>query len=54
MTKELKLFLAQYDDDTLNDGAYWALLEEGVMAFNTAHGTNLDPHNTVLEYLTGA
>lgn len=54
MTKELVLFLAHYDDDTLNEGAYWALLEEGVMAYNSANGTDLDPHATVLEYLTGA
>jgi len=53
MTKELVVFLSNYDDDSLNDGAYWTFLEEGVMAFNALYGTNLDPHNTVLEYLTG-
>lgn len=52
MNKKLHQLLALADDPTLNDGAYWAHLEDVVVEFNNQHGTDFDPYNTVLEYLT--
>jgi len=44
-------WLKAFDDPELPDGAWWAKLENGVTFYNEDHGTNLDEHETVSEYV---
>ena len=44
-------FLEAFDDDSLSDGAWMAMLQEGVRAWNEQNGTDLDEHDTWLEYV---
>ncbi|OED40244.1 hypothetical protein ACH42_17170 [Endozoicomonas sp. (ex Bugula neritina AB1)] len=44
-------FMEAFDDDDAPDGAWWAMLEEGVRAYNELNNTRYDEHNTVHAYL---
>lgn len=48
---ELVAFLEAWDKDELGNGAWQALLEGGVSAFNKWKGTNIDPHYGFLLYV---
>ena len=48
---ELYYFVDAMNDDDLPDGAWWAMLEEGVRNYNSEYGTNYDPHEAVHRYL---
>ena len=43
--------LAGYEDPTLANAEYIALLAEGVETYNSDYGTNYDPTITVQKYL---
>jgi len=53
MKKHEKVFyyMESWDDGNLPDGAWWAMLEDGVKCFNEEHGTKYDPFDTVHEYV---
>jgi len=44
-------FLEAWDDDTLPDGAWQALLEEGVDAYNQEHDANIDSYEGFMAYV---
>lgn len=44
-------FMALLDNPDLSDGAWQAVLENAVTAFNEANGTDYDPFNTWLSYV---
>ena len=44
-------FLEAWNNDELPDGAWWAMLEEGVTAYNEVEGTRVDPNDGVHAYL---
>ena len=44
-------FLSGWELEDLADGAWWAFLEEGVVAFNREENTKFDPHEAVLTYI---
>lgn len=44
-------YLSAHDDDDAPDGAWWAMLEDGVRSYNEQHHTNHDPHETVHAYI---
>lgn len=44
-------FLDGWYDDELPDGAWWAMLEEGVVAYNKETGQDIDPNDGVHAYL---
>ncbi len=44
-------YLSAHDDDDAPDGAWWAMLEDGVALYNEQYHTNHDPHETVAAYL---
>jgi hypothetical protein len=46
-------FVSAYDNDDLPDGAWWAVMEEGVEAWSSYSGVSIDPHDGVLEYAKG-
>ncbi len=48
---ELYAHIDCMNDDDLPDGAWWAMLEEGVRNYNEANGTNFDPFEGVHAYL---
>ncbi len=51
VNKELYDFLEAYDDDSLPDGAWQALLMEGVEQFNIAYNKDIDPHEGFMAYV---
>ena len=50
MEEELYSFLQAHDDDDASDGAWQAMIEDGVVFWNEDKGTTLDPFETFLEY----
>jgi hypothetical protein len=44
-------FLEAWDNDELPDGAWWAMLMEGVEAYNDEYDGDIDPHDGVLAYV---
>lgn len=51
MKDTLFAFLQAFDDDSLPDGAWQAMIEDGVTAWNEAEKANLDPFENFLEYV---
>ena len=51
MDPELFAYMEAHDDDDAPDGAWWAKLEDAVRSWNTDHSPELDPFDTVHEYL---
>ena len=50
MKKNLYAFLTGFDDDSLSFGAWQAMIQEGVKAWNEQNGCELDEHDTMLAY----
>lgn len=51
--REVFDFLSAYDDDSLSDGAWQCLIEDGVRAYNANYDTDLDPFDTFVAYAGG-
>jgi len=54
MKTELFGFLSAFDDDSAPDGAWQAMIEDGVIAWNEDNKTNLDPFDTFHAYVEEA
>lgn len=48
---DLFYFIDAHNDDDASDGAWWAMLENAVTAWNEKHGTNYDENETVHAYI---
>lgn len=44
-------YLWHFDDDEAPDGAWQAMIEDGVRQYNEEYGTNYDPFETWLAYV---
>lgn len=44
-------YLEAYDHDELADGAWQAVIEDGVKAYNQRFGTNVDPFDGFMAYV---
>ena len=45
-------FMAAFDDDSLADGAWQAMLEEGGEAYSQEFNVAIDGHDAFMEYVT--
>lgn len=50
LPKELLHFMTAWDDVSLNDGAWWAKLEEGAEEYNKLNHTDYDTNDAVHAY----
>jgi len=44
-------YMQANDDSDLPQGAWQAMLEDAVEAYNNQHGTNFDPYDMFMEYI---
>lgn len=51
MNEELYAFLQAFDNDDLPDGAWQAMIEDGVRAWNNDKSAKRDPFDTFLQYV---
>ena len=56
MDKQLKTkliaHLEAYDDSNASDGAWEAMLKDGVTNFNETYGTDIDQHDGFMAYIS--
>lgn len=51
MKQDLLYYMQANDNDELSDGAWQAMLEDSVKAYNRNHKTNYDPFEMFMEYI---